>query len=93
MPHLSERGLLIEERRRRICELLRAGQADLYGQDEADLALLPTLTRTWMPRDAISIVLENISAAGAGALFSISDAGWRPSDTSPSSASSKSSVR
>jgi putative transposase len=28
--------------------LLAAGQADLYGQDEADLALLPTLTRTWM---------------------------------------------
>lgn len=33
-----------------VCELLRAGQADLYGQDEADLALLPTLTRTWMRR-------------------------------------------
>src|SRR5205823_1326305 len=33
-----------------LCELLRAGQADLYGQDEADLALLPTLARTWMPR-------------------------------------------
>jgi hypothetical protein len=33
-----------------VCELLRAGQADLYGQDEADLALLPTLTRTWMLR-------------------------------------------
>jgi putative transposase len=31
-------------------ELLRAGRADLYGQDEADLALLPTLTRTWMRR-------------------------------------------
>jgi hypothetical protein len=30
--------------------LLRAGQADRYGQDEADLSLLPTLTRTWMPR-------------------------------------------
>jgi hypothetical protein len=30
--------------------LLRQGQADLYGQDEADLALLPTLTRTWMRR-------------------------------------------
>jgi DDE superfamily endonuclease len=30
--------------------LLRSGQADLYGQDEADLALLPTLTRTWMRR-------------------------------------------
>lgn len=29
--------------------LLAAGRADLYGQDEADLALLPTLTRTWMP--------------------------------------------
>jgi hypothetical protein len=33
-----------------LCELLLAGQADLYGQDEADLALLPTLTRTWMRR-------------------------------------------
>lgn len=30
--------------------LLANGRADLYGQDEADLALLPTLTRTWMPR-------------------------------------------
>lgn len=30
--------------------LLGTGQADLYGQDEADLALLPTLTRTWMRR-------------------------------------------
>lgn len=26
------------------------GQADLYSQDEADLSLLPTLTRTWMVR-------------------------------------------
>jgi hypothetical protein len=33
-----------------LTELLRRGQADLYGQDEADLALLPTLTRTWMRR-------------------------------------------
>ena len=33
-----------------LCDLLAAGQADLYAQDEADLALLPTLTRTWMPR-------------------------------------------
>jgi hypothetical protein len=32
--------------------LLRTGRADLYGQDEADLALLPTLMRTWMPRGA-----------------------------------------
>ena len=30
--------------------LFARGQADLYGQDEADLALLPTLTRTWMRR-------------------------------------------
>ena len=35
-----------------LCDLLAAGRADLYGQDEADLALLPTLTRTWMPRGA-----------------------------------------
>jgi putative transposase len=33
-----------------LTELLQQGQADLYGQDEADLALLPTLTRTWMRR-------------------------------------------
>lgn len=33
-----------------LCGLLASGCADLYGQDEADLALLPTLTRTWMPR-------------------------------------------
>jgi hypothetical protein len=32
------------------CDLLAAGRADLYAQDEADLALLPTLTRTWMLR-------------------------------------------
>lgn len=30
--------------------MLTAGQADLYGQEEAALALLPTLTRTWMRR-------------------------------------------
>jgi hypothetical protein len=30
--------------------LFAAGRADLYAQDEADLSLLPTLTRTWMPR-------------------------------------------
>src|SRR4051794_7087113 len=33
-----------------LCKLLRKGRADLYVEDEADLALLPTLTRTWMPR-------------------------------------------
>jgi DDE superfamily endonuclease len=33
-----------------LCDLILAGQADLYAQDEADLALLPTLTRTWMRR-------------------------------------------
>jgi DDE superfamily endonuclease len=31
-----------------LCGLLTTGQADLYTQDEADLCLLPTLTRTWM---------------------------------------------
>lgn len=35
-----------------LCDRLRRGQADLYAQDEADLALLPTLTRTWMRRGA-----------------------------------------
>jgi hypothetical protein len=29
-------------------DLFAAGRADLYAQDEADLNLLPTLTRTWM---------------------------------------------
>lgn len=33
-----------------LCDLLTSGRADLYGQDEADLALLPTLTCTWMLR-------------------------------------------
>jgi hypothetical protein len=33
-----------------VCGLLKSGQADLYTQDEADLRLLPTLTRTWMLR-------------------------------------------
>jgi DDE superfamily endonuclease len=33
-----------------LCALLCTGRADLYGQDEADLALLPTLTCTWMRR-------------------------------------------
>ena len=31
-----------------LCQLLRTGRADLYVEDEADLSLLPTLTRTWM---------------------------------------------
>jgi DDE superfamily endonuclease len=31
-----------------LCQLLRSGRADLYVEDEADLSLLPTLTRTWM---------------------------------------------
>ena len=33
-----------------ICGLLSSGRADLYSQDEADISLLPTLTRTWMVR-------------------------------------------
>jgi hypothetical protein len=33
-----------------LCALLATGQADLYGQDQADLALFPTLTRTWMKK-------------------------------------------
>lgn len=33
-----------------LLDLFAGGQADLYAQDEADLSLLPTLTRTWMPR-------------------------------------------
>jgi hypothetical protein len=33
-----------------LVDLFRRGKADLYAQDEADLALLPTLTSTWMLR-------------------------------------------
>lgn len=33
-----------------LCGLFAVGKADLYSQDEADLSLLPTLTRTWMVR-------------------------------------------
>lgn len=33
-----------------LVDLLRTGRADLYAQDEADLNLLPTLTKTWMLR-------------------------------------------
>lgn len=33
-----------------LCTLAQAGGVDLYTQDEADLCLLPTLTRTWMVR-------------------------------------------
>lgn len=65
--------------------LFRAGRADLYGQDEADLALLPTLTRTWMPRGQQLRVpapgtnrKRSVSAAtdlAAGALL------WRTDDT------------
>ncbi len=33
-----------------LCALLLSGRADLYGQDEAELSLLPTLARTWMRR-------------------------------------------
>jgi hypothetical protein len=33
-----------------VCGLFAAGQADLYSQDEADMALLPSLSRTWMQR-------------------------------------------
>lgn len=33
-----------------LCGLFAMGKADLYSQDEADLSLLPTLTRTWMVR-------------------------------------------
>jgi hypothetical protein len=65
--------------------LLAAGRADLSAQDEADLALLPTLTRTWMPRGAQRRVpapginrKRSVSAAtdlAAGALL------WRTDDT------------
>lgn len=33
-----------------VCGWFATGRADLYTQDEADLSLLPTLTRTWMLR-------------------------------------------
>ena len=50
--------------------LLAAGRADLYAQDEADLALLPTLTRTWMARGA----QRRIPAPGTNAKRSVSAA-------------------
>ena len=67
-----------------LCRLFATGRADLYGQDEADLALLPTLTRTWMRRGE-QLVLRapgtnekrSVSAAidlAAGALL------WRTDD-------------
>jgi DDE superfamily endonuclease len=65
--------------------LLGRGRADLYAQDEADLALLPTLTRTWMPRgEQLQVpapgtnAKRSVSAAAdlaAGALL------WRTDDT------------
>jgi len=65
--------------------LFARGHADLYAQDEADLALLPTLTRTWMARGAQLRVpapgtnrKRSVSAAtdlAAGALL------WRTDDT------------
>ncbi len=65
--------------------LLAAGRADLYAQDEADLALLPTLTRTWMRRGGQLRIpapgtngKRSVSAAAdlaAGALL------WRTDDT------------
>jgi putative transposase len=65
--------------------LFARGRADLYGQDEADLALLPTLTRTWMRRGEQLRVpapgtnrKRSVSAAtdlAAGALL------WRTDDT------------
>lgn len=68
-----------------LADLLAAGRADLYGQDEADLALLPTLTRTWMPRRAQRRIRapgtnrkRSVSAAidlATGALL------WRTDDT------------
>jgi hypothetical protein len=65
--------------------LLGRGQADLYAQDEADLALLPTLTRTWMPRGA----QRRVPAPGTNAKRSVSAAAdlaagallWRTDDT------------
>lgn len=50
--------------------LLQRGQADLYAQDEAELALLPTLTRTWMRRG----VQLQVPAPGTNAKASVSAA-------------------
>jgi DDE superfamily endonuclease len=65
--------------------VLARGQGDLYAQDEADLALLPTLTRTWMPRGA----QLRVPAPGTNAKRSVSAAAdlavgtllWRTDDT------------
>ncbi len=64
-----------------LCGLLARGRADLYGQDEADLALLPTLTRTWMPRGAQLQVLApgNNEKCSVSCATDVGDGGllWR----------------
>jgi hypothetical protein len=59
-------GAAVQELR----DLLAAGRADLYGQDEADLALLPTLTCTWMRRGE----QRRVRAPGSNAKVSVSAA-------------------
>jgi hypothetical protein len=60
-----------------LCDRLRAGQADLYGQDEADLALLPTLTCTWMQRgEQLKVPAPgNNEKCSVGAAIDLSE-GW-----------------
>jgi hypothetical protein len=66
-------------------DLFAQGRADLYRQDEADLALLPTLTRTWMRRGR----QQKLPAPGTNekrsvaALTDLADGGllWRTDDS------------
>jgi DDE superfamily endonuclease len=68
-----------------LADLFAHGRADLYGQDEADLALLPTLTRTWMRRGQ----QRKLPAPGTNAkrsvaaLTDLADGGllWRTDDS------------
>lgn len=66
-------------------DLFAAGQADLYGQDEADLALLPTLTRTWMRRgQQLRLPAPGTNAKrSVAALTDLADGGllWRTDDS------------
>jgi hypothetical protein len=66
-------------------DLFAGGRADLYGQDEADLALLPTLTRTWMRRgQQLRLPAPGTNAKrSVAALTDLADGGllWRTDDS------------
>jgi hypothetical protein len=66
-------------------DLFAQGRADLYSQDEADLALLPTLTRTWMRRGRQQKLLApgTNEKRSVAALTDLADGGllWRTDDS------------